>query len=240
MQQSADEAPPDERRRRVLVIAAEFPPLGGGGVIRVTKLVKYLSRLGWEIDVACSDEPLADAVDPTLLEELPAAVTIHRVRPPLHGVSRAATAGAKRRLPRRALWFRALFGARQATRALLAIPDRWLPWALTIARTQHRRQARPSIIIGSGPPHSVHVAGVMLSRRWRVPYVADLRDEWTLRPLTRSRLPWRRAIERWLEGWCLGRAAAVVVVSAESRQRYEARYPMLRDRVEVIPNGFDP
>jgi glycosyltransferase involved in cell wall biosynthesis len=231
---------PDERGRRVLVLAAEFPPLGGGGVIRVTKLVKYLSRLGWDVDVACSDEPLADAVDPTLLEEVPAAVTIHRVRAPLHGVSRAATAGAKRRLPRQALWFRALFRARQAARAMLAIPDRWLPWALTVGRTQQWRQARPSIIIGSGPPHSVHVAGVMLSRRWRVPYVADLRDEWTLRPLTRSRLPWRRAVERRLERWCLGRAAAVVVVSDESRERYEARDPALKGRIVVIPNGYDP
>ena len=228
------------RPRRVLVVAAEFPPLGGGGVIRVTKLVKYLSRLGWEVDVACSDEPLANAVDHSLLEELPAAVTIHRVRAPLHGVSRAATAGAKRRLPREAPWFRALFRAREATRAMLAIPDRWLPWAVTIGRSQHRRQARPGIIIGSGPPHSVHVAGVMLARRWRVPYVADLRDEWTLRPLTRSRLPWRRAIERRLERWCLVRAAAVVVVSDESRERYETRYPVLRGRVNVIPNGFDP
>ena len=240
MQATRDDAPAGGRPRSVLVIAAEFPPLGGGGVIRVTKLVKYLSRLGWDVDVVCSDEPLADAVDHTLLEELPAAVTVHRVRPPLHGVARAATAGAKRRLPRQAVWFRTLFRARQATRAALAIPDRWLPWALTIGRTQHRRQAPPSIIIGSGPPHSVHVAGAMLSRRWHVPYVADLRDEWTLRPLTRSRLPWRRAIERRLERWCLARAAAVVVVSDASRERYEARYPSLRGRIEVIPNGYDP
>ena len=240
MESARHDASPPEHPRRVLVIAAEFPPLGGGGVIRVTKLVKYLSRLGWNVDVACSDEPLADAVDPSLLAELPAAVTIHRVRAPLAGLSRAATSGAKRRLRREALWFRVLFGARQAARAMLAIPDRWLPWALTIARSQHRRQARPGIIVGSGPPHSVHVAGVLLARRWRVPYVADLRDEWTLRPLTRSRLPWRRAIERRLEQWCLGHAAAVVVVSDESRGRYKARYRVLSGRVHVIPNGYDP
>ena len=235
-----EHAPSRARQRRVLVLAAEFPPLGGGGVIRATKLVKYLSRLGWDVDVVSSDEPLANAVDPTLLDELPPAVTVHRVRAPLQGVSRAAAAGAKRRLPRDAFWFRALFRARQGTRALLAIPDRWLPWALTVARSQHRRQAAPDIIVGSGPPHSVHVAGVLLARRWRVPYVADLRDEWTLRPLTRSRLPWRRAIERRLERWCLGGAAAVVVVSDASRERYEARYPRLSGRVTVIPNGYDP
>jgi glycosyltransferase involved in cell wall biosynthesis len=240
MQSARPDAPHPDRPRRVLIIAAEFPPLGGGGVIRATKLAKYLSLLGWDVDVACSDEPLADAVDTTLLDELPASVTIHRVRPPMHGVTRAAASGAKRHLPREALWFRALYGARQAARAIIAIPDRWLPWALTIGRTQQRRQAAPTVIVSSGPPHSVHVAGVMLARRWGVPYVADLRDEWTLRPMTHSRLPWRSALERRLERWCLKQCAYAVFVSNVSCERYSAAYPSLAHKFRVIPNGYDP
>jgi len=220
------------------VLAAEFPPLGGGGVIRVTKLVKYLHRLGWQIEVACSDEPLDEAVDFSLLEELPAEVRIHRIRARFHGVSRGVTSRAKEKLPRASLVFRTLFMARQTARRLLAIPDRWLPWALAVARSSDLLP--PNVILGSGPPHSVHVASALLARRWRVPYVVDLRDEWTLRPLTRSRLPWRVIIEGRLERWCVRRAAAVVVVSQESRNRYAARYPGLRHRLIVIPNGYDP
>lgn len=222
---------------RLLVIAAEFPPLGGGGVIRVTKLVKYLHRLGWRIEVACSDEPLATAVDPSLLKEVPEAVGIRRIRPPFHRLSRGMTAQAKEKLPRRSLVFRVLFRAREAVRRMVAIPDRWLPWALMVASDRGLQPAQ--VIVGSGPPHSVHVASALLSRRWRVPYVVDMRDEWTLRPLTRSRIPWRVIIERRLERWCLSRAAAVVVVSEESRNRYAKRYPWVHDRIVVIPNGFD-
>ena len=223
----------------VLVLAAEFPPVGGGGVIRVTKLVKYLSRLGWTVEVVCSDEPLGDAVDPSLLEELPADVVVHRVRTAAHAVA-DATRLAKTRLSRDSLAFRTLFGIRATMRTLVAIPDRWLPWALAVGRSRPLRATRASVILGSGPPHSVHVASALLSRATGRPYVMDLRDEWTIRALTRSRLPWRIAIERVLERWCVRRAAAIVVVSEESRARYAARYPRAASRLVVIPNGFDP
>ena len=223
----------------VLVLAAEFPPVGGGGVIRVTKLVKYLARLGWTVEVVCSDEPLGDAVDTSLLDELPSDVVIHRVRTAAHAVG-DVTRVAKTRLSRQSLAFRALFGIRATMRALVAIPDRWLAWALAVQRSKMLRDTGASVILGSGPPHSVHIASAMLSRATGLPYVMDLRDEWTLRSLTRSRVPWRIAIERVLERWCIRRAAAIVVVSEESRARYAERYPRAASRLVVIPNGFDP
>lgn len=223
----------------VLVLAAEFPPVGGGGVIRVTKLVKYLTRLGWTVEVVCSDEPLGDAVDTSLLDELPSEVTIHRVRTAAHAVTDASRV-AKTRLSRESLAFRALFRARATVRALVAIPDRWLPWALAVQRSRSLRETSATVILGSGPPHSVHIASAMLSRATGLPFVMDLRDEWTIRTLTRSRVPWRIGIERVLEQWCLPRAAAIVVVSEESRARYAARYPRAASRMVVIPNGFDP
>jgi len=223
----------------VLVLAAEFPPVGGGGVIRVTKLVKYLARLGWTVEVVCSDEPLGDAVDTSLLDELPSDVVIHRVRTAAHAVA-DVTRVAKTRLSRQSLAFRALFSIRATIRALVAIPDRWLPWALAVQRSRSLRDTKASVILGSGPPHSVHIASARLSRATGLPYVMDLRDEWTLRSLTRRRVPWRVAIERRLERWCVRRAAAIVVVSEESRARYAERYPDTANRLVVIPNGFDP
>jgi glycosyltransferase involved in cell wall biosynthesis len=86
----------------------------------------------------------------------------------------------------------------------------------------------------------VHIAGAVLGRRLGIPLVMDMRDEWSLRPLMRSRLPWRRAIDERTERWCLRRAAQLIVVSEASAQRYASRYPWLAGRVSVIPNGFDP
>ena len=226
--------------RRALICAAEFPPLGGGGVLRVAKLARYLPTFGWQLTVVCSDEPLGEAVDATLLEDIPATVRIVRIRPPFGRIAAQVTAGTKTRLKRRSRLFGLLIATRSAFRAAVAIPDRWLPWAATLARRSADDLGRPDVIVTSGPPHSVHLAGAVLAGRLRVPLVMDLRDEWSLRPLMRSRLPWRRIIDQRAEQWCLHRAAQLVVVSDASARRYAARYSWLAGRISVIPNGFDP
>jgi glycosyltransferase involved in cell wall biosynthesis len=109
-----------------------------------------------------------------------------------------------------------------------------------VPRQVGRLDVRPDIVVSTGPPHSVHIGASVLARRRGIPHVIDLRDEWTLRALTRSRLPWRVLAERSLERSCMRRASAVVVVSHESRERYAAAYPEIADRLTVIPNGFDP
>jgi glycosyltransferase involved in cell wall biosynthesis len=229
-------------RPHVAVLSAEFPPVGGGGVIRVAKLVKYLPGLGWRVTVVSSDERLANAYDESLLSEIPVEVTVIRAGRALAAVGGSTVArGARERLGRTSPIIRVLRGIRDASRTLWAIPDHRLPWALSVSRWDGGRpRPAPNVVVSTGPPHSVHVGASLLARRLRVPHVIDLRDEWTLRPLTKSRLPWRNLAERRIERWCLRRADAVVVVSDESRRRYAETYPDLADRLTVIPNGFDP
>jgi glycosyltransferase involved in cell wall biosynthesis len=208
--------------------------------MRVAKLAKYLPEFGWDVTVACSDEPLAEAVDQSLLDDIPKSVRIVRIHPPLGRLAARATAGAKTRLQRRSPIFGLLFRMRAGIRSVAAVPDRWLSWALTVARRPAADLGDPAAIVTSGPPHSVHLAGAILDRRFGVPFVMDLRDEWSLRPLMRSRLPWRRFVDWRAELWCLRRAAQVIVVSDASARRYVTAYPWLAGRVSVIPNGFDP
>lgn len=221
------------------MFAAEFPPVGGGGVIRVVKLVKYLARLGWHITVVCSDERLANAYDDTLMAEIPSGVNIVRAGTPLAAASGSVARTARDRLGRTSILFGLLRRIRAAVRSVWAIPDHRILWALWVSRRVSIGDA-PSIIVSTGPPHSVHIGAAILARRFSVPHVMDFRDEWTLRPLLRSRLPWRTWIERRMERWCMRRAASLVVVSSESADRYAAAYPNLAGRIAVIPNGYDP
>lgn len=226
--------------RRVAVISAEFPPVGGGGVIRVVKLVKYLAQLGWRVTVVSSDERLANAYDESLLAEVPPEVDVIRARGPLGAVGGSVALGARERFGRASPLIRGLSLIRGAARSVWAIPDHRLGWALSLPRRLGDDRIEADVVVSTGPPHSVHIGASILARRLGLPHVIDLRDEWTLRPLTRSRLPWRNAAERRLERWCLHRADAVVVVSDESRERYAEAYPGLEHRLTVIANGFDP
>ncbi len=228
----------EPRNRRLLLIAAEFPPRGGGGVIRVTKLVKYLARLGWDITVVCSDEPVGETADPTLLKEVPETVPIIRIRGPLRALGAAARSTVEASRKKRGgglLWD----VARSLARAF-AVPDRWIGWSLKVGRLKPSEIGRPDVILSSGPPHSAHLAARRQARRLGVPFAIDLRDDWAGNPLFASSVPWRGPIDRLLEGRTIRHAAAVVVVSEASRGLYAERYPAISSRLHVIPNGFDP
>ena len=215
--------------------------MGGGGVIRVAKLVKYLPGLGWLVTVVSSDERLANAYDESLLAEVPREVNVIRGGQALAAMGGSAVArGARERLGRSSVVIGILRRVRDAFRSLWAIPDHRLPWALSVSRWRGDPLRRPDVVISTGPPHSVHIGASILAGRLGVPHVIDLRDEWTLRPLTKSRLPWRNVAERRLERWCLRRADTVVVVSEESRERYAAAYPMVRAPPDRDPERVRP
>ena len=64
--------------KHALIIAYYFPPLGMGGVQRMAKLAKYLPSFGYDISVLTVKPIAYPAYDQSLLDELPAQVTIYR------------------------------------------------------------------------------------------------------------------------------------------------------------------
>jgi glycosyltransferase involved in cell wall biosynthesis len=225
---------------RGLLAAVEFPPCGGGGVVRVVKTIHYLHDSGWDMTVVAWDTANPAIRDDSLLLELPEATRVIRVRAPFARATEAATTGAKSRLARRS-WLRsALISARSVVRSLTGVPDRWNLWAMRAGRLPLASIGDASVIVSSGPPHSVHLASATLAKRMRIPMVVDIRDEWSTNPLYSSRLPWKAWLDRRLEARVVRQAAAVVLISEVSRDRYAAAYPGRADRMTVIPNGYDP
>lgn len=217
--------------------AVEFPPTGGGGVIRVAKFARYLPEEGWGVTVLTADIPRPAVRDESLLAELPASVRLIRVPPPFSRASSPLVAATKAAAARRGVgeWL-------SRTRAAvdrLQVPDRWIGWAMRAIRAVPPKEAYDAILT-SGPPHSIHLLGAVLSRRSGRPLVMDIRDEWSLNPLYRSAIPGRTAVDTVLERWCLRQARRIVVVSDVSRERYELSFPSLYGRIRTIPNGYDP
>ncbi|MCK9906637.1 hypothetical protein MXD63_42430, partial [Frankia sp. Cpl3] len=70
-----------------------FPPIGGGGVPRALKMAKYLGEFGWNVHVLTVDPAYHATLDPSLLEQIPKDVHIHRAREfslfPRRGASQA-------------------------------------------------------------------------------------------------------------------------------------------------------
>lgn len=228
--------------RNVLVIASHFPPNPPGGVVRVSKMVKYLPSAGWNPIVMTSDQ----VGDPDLCTGL------------LRDVGRAAV----RRLP--ALDVRLLYAALRKRRtapvheaaqtepatkkpslgARWLVPDHMLAWALRAVpagiRLVHRRSIH--VVYATGPCHSALLCGALVARAARVPFIAELRDPWTTNPIASQRasriLNW---LDHTIEHFSLRSADRIVVISDGFIDPIMQRHPgICHGRFRVIPNGYDP
>lgn len=241
-----DSAQQRNTTRKILLIAYHWPPTGGVSVQRWVKLVKYLSRLGWDITVYTPSHPLRDTEDPTLLAQIPAGVRIitqpaieptrlikrlsgKRSHP---GIGLTQEEGKKRTIIQRLiLWIR----------ANLFIPDARCLWIGPSVRflSRYIRQNPQDAIITTGPPHSMHLIGLKLKRRLNITWVADFRDPWVHIDYM-HRLPLSTRAKRrheYLERKVVERASATVTVTPTWAEEFRQHHP---PRVELIPNGYDP
>lgn len=234
---------------RVLLLSYHFPPDPAVGALRPANVAAALLRAGHEVDVLA-------ALDGVQVAAPDARPVVTRVRPARS--SRDVYLALKRRLRRtRASGSnhdaRAADGyvpARRPARwkrwihSLMVIPDSRRGFVLpAVARALPRVRAGVDLVYTSGPPHSVHLAGLALATLTGVRWVAEFRDPWTDNPEksadVRSRFgDW---ILRRLEHACLRRADRIVVVTEAVRGLFAAKLDERRARrILLVRNGVPP
>jgi hypothetical protein len=93
-------------------------------------------------------------------------------------------------------------------------------------------------VITTGPPHSLHLIGLGLKKRYAVQWIADFRDPWTTIGYHKKlRLtPYAQRKHKKLEQEVLVSADKIVVTSHTTKKEFEA----ITDKpIKVITNGFD-
>ncbi len=245
--------PDSAARRRVLLLTYYFPPSGGSGVQRPLKWSRYLPDQEWDVTVVAPSPHQASYpdLDASLLDEVPLSVRVVRTRSwdPYAAYARlqgkkkedvVATGlppgGAAGAMAKVAAWLR----------ANVFLPDArvaWVPFAARAALAEIRhaeREGRPyDAMITTGPPHSAHLAGLIVRHQSSVPWTADLRDPWT-EVYYYDELPRSQAAkwaDRAMERAVLSQSDAVVTVGDVLAERFAARSGRA---VEVVRNGYDP
>lgn len=103
------------------------------------------------------------------------------------------------------------------------------------------RELAPDVVLASSPPSTFEWHVGRAARRAGVPYVADVRDLFTLgmRAVFGNRA--RYVIAERLEAAAYEGAAAVTTATGLMRERLLREFPRVAaDRVHVVPNGADP
>ena len=233
--------------KRVLIISYYWPPTGGSGVQRWVKFAKYLPSEGWQPVIYTPENPEQLAVDESLAAEVPEAAEVVKTRiiEPYElykkllrrsGHSKEAVevnpvnAQNKSLLQKAAMW----------VRGNLFRPDPRCLWIGPSVRflKKYLSEHPVDLIVSTGPPQSMHMIGLRLSRETGLPWIADFRDPWT-KIFYFKHLAMTPATERWhkkMEKMVLDEASAVVAVSPLVQQEFQS---MTDTPVELITNGFD-
>lgn len=158
--------------RRVLIVCYYFPPMGLAGVRRPLALFNKLPDYGYQPDILTVKPVTYFVYEPHLLEGLDNA-RIHR-------------SGSSD--PQRLMW---LLGKRTVTPAMAGpartissnvFPDSkkgWVRPAVNLGRTLIENY-RYDAIISTSPPISAHLIARKLAGEFKLPWLADFRDFWTM------------------------------------------------------------
>jgi glycosyltransferase involved in cell wall biosynthesis len=223
---------------RVLYVAFYFPPTSGGGVERTLRFCEHLPEHGIDCEVVAPVDARWLADDPASLGRIPDGLRVHRVR--YRGPGNRVLP-ADRIAVATGTVARTLVRARLAPRRLL-LPDVDVPWLVDLVpeATRLLRSGRFDALLTTSPPHSVTLAGGLLTRRTGVPWVADWRDPWLANPdVARDRRSVRAklAASARLARIVAPRMAGAACVNEAIADEVRALAPGVP--VEVIPNGAE-
>ncbi len=171
--------------KRVLLIAYYFPPCGGAGVQRWLKLLGYLVQNNWMPTVITTSAGDYPVFDPSLCKKIPANIKVIRTKTPVWSKIFSFLTGSDKGIPHGNLQcdINESFMTKLCywVRINMITPDSRVIWNkhAFMAAEKEIRKGKYDIIITTGPPHSTHLVGMKLRKKYPLKWVVDMRDPWT-------------------------------------------------------------
>jgi glycosyltransferase involved in cell wall biosynthesis len=170
-----------------------------------------MPELGWMVDAVCADQ--VDDID----------AEAHELQ---HIARRARLMSRMRSILRPAF-----------NLAGIQPPQRSMLWTIRGALAVRARLGdRPDVVVATAPPMVALLAARLGLLGSDIPFVVDMRDLWAGNPAFDRGGP----LLPWIERWIFARADIIIVCAAECLVDISKRYPALKDRFRLIPNGFEP
>ncbi len=229
---------PGKRKRRpvssrpsvgkILFVSYFMPPTVGGGTFRPLAMVKYLSRLGWDITVITATTPAHYPTDPELEKQIPESVKVIRIPVVWEGST-----------------FRRILGRLKLDwiPENLITPDERVFW---VEKADNRakkllKETNFDVLYTTGPPFSILMGGLWLKRDKKIdiPWLAEFRDPWTLAPYLSIANAHHRRVANDTESDLMNLADKVVMVTPTFARLLKEKYPDHAVKVKCVPNGFD-
>ena len=232
--------------KKVLIISYYWPPSGGAGVQRWLKFAKYLPEFNWQPYIYTPENPEAPAQDESLLKDIPKEVVVvkqtifepYGFYKKFTGNKKSVNAGflsenkdsRKKFTEQLSIW----------VRGNMFIPDArkfWIKPSIKFLK-EYIQKEKISIVISSGPPHSMHLIAMGLKKELDIKWIADFRDPWTNIDFYKDLMLTKAADRKHhrLEKEVLQTADEVVTIGKTMAFEFEQ---IRGSAVRVITNGYD-
>lgn len=234
--------------KKVLFVTYYWPPSGKATLHWPLKMIKYLPDFGWEPSVITVKEDTVTQKDESLLKDIHPGLKVIKAKAldpftyyrkftgkedgaisPGETISKEKT-DFKNRL---AVWIR----------MNLFVPDArvgWVPYA-TSKGSEYISQNDIDAIISIGPPHSSHLIGKSLSKKFSIPHIPVLVDPWTdifyYKDYKRGFLT--TSLDNRFEKSVLKNAAQVIFITKTMKDDYERKYPFLKNKSNILYWGYN-
>jgi len=212
-----------EEKPDVILLAYYFPPHSTIGAARPYRFYKHLKKAGRRCWIVTASEQPPDAPpDVLFVPDQTAELWSSVERKPLSAMAHAERFVRRYLIPA-GIGIAWSIAAAQQCRVIMA-----------------RNPERKFVVVSTFPPIGVHLAGLLLSFRRAIPWIADFRDP-LINPdpeLRRYLLANRVAV--WLQGVTVRRARGLIANTGQMADLWRRDFPWSRPKIHVIWNGFDP
>ncbi len=231
--------------KKVLIIAYYWPPAGGPGVQRWLKFVKYLPDFDIEPIVYVPENATYPIIDQDLENEVNKNVTV--LKQPIKEPYKLASIFSKKstttissgiiKAEKKQLFVEKML---LYVRGNFFIPDARVGWVNPSVDylSSYIKTNAVDVVITTGPPHSMHLIGLELQKRFAVKWIADFRDPWTSIGYHKElRLTDKSAQKhKDLERLVLTKADTILTTSFTTKQEFAE---ITQKPIHVITNGYD-
>ena len=229
--------------KKVLIITYYWPPSGGSGVQRWLKTSKYLPENGWTPIIYTPQNPDFDIKDDSLASDIHLDAIILR-RPILepYALARLFSKGKKVNAGLITTSKEQSLSSKLMNwvRGNIFIPDPRVWWVKPSIKylSKYIKENQVDAIVTTGPPHSMHLIGLGLKKKFDIPWISDFRDPWSkLDFLDAFRLS-PRALKKYeaLEKEVLRNSDWIMFTSFSMPELF---FDVDKSKVYIMTNGYD-
>jgi glycosyltransferase involved in cell wall biosynthesis len=235
--------------KKILVITYYWPPSGGAGVQRWLKFVKYLNYFNIEpIVITVIPEYAAyPKIDKSLENDIKPCLRIYKTKA-INYYRFFQLLAFKREIPdagfakvKEVTFFEKIV---RFLRSNIFIPDPRKGWNYFAIKEAEKiiNSEKIDTIITTSPPHSTQLIGLKLKKKYKLKWVADLRDPWTdiyyYKELYHSFIS--KNIDKKYEKKVIEKADKIITVSENLKNIFLSKVNIINsEKIHTIPNGFD-